>query len=151
MIIGMATSADLDAIGALEAEGFTHASWSRASWAAELDADDRHVLVARSPEGVLGVATFQTVADVADLLRVVVRADQRGRGIARRLVTAGLDWAQAMGAHRMLLEVETGNDSALALYHRFGFEPVGRRDDYYGPGLHALVMSRDLGEELVDA
>lgn len=151
MIIGQATTADLDAIGALEVEGFEHAIWSRDAWASELDADDRHVLVARTPDGVVGVATFQTVAEVADLHRVVVRADRRGRGIAHRLLTAGMEWAEAMGAGRMVLEVEVGNAAALQLYDRFGFLPLGRRADYYGPGLHALVMARTLREELVDA
>ena len=56
-----------------------------------------------------------------------------------------------MGAGRMLLEVEVDNTSALALYDRFGFAPVGRRADYYGPGHHALVMERPLREELVQA
>lgn len=151
MIIAMADRLDLDAIEALEADGFTHGRWSRQAWAAELEADDRHVLVARAPSGVVGVATFQTVADMADLHRVVVDAAHRGRGIARLLVTAGLEWAQAMGAGRMLLEVEVDNTSALALYDRFGFAPVGRRADYYGPGHHALVMERPLREELVQA
>lgn len=151
MIIAMAVPADLDAIEALEVSGFPHGAWSREAWASELDADDRHVLVVRAPDGVIGVATFQTVADVADLHRVVVRADQRGRGVARRLITAGIEWAEAMGAERMMLEVEAGNDTALRLYDGFGFVPLGRRADYYGPGRHALVMERALREELVDA
>lgn len=150
MIVAQAVSEDLDAIVALEAEGFDHASWSRDAWASELSGDDRHVLVARAPDGVIGVATFQTVADVADLHRVVVREDRRGRGVARRLITAGTEWAEAMGAERMMLEVEVGNESAIALYDRFGFELVGRRADYYGEGRHALVMARELGRELVE-
>ncbi len=149
MIIAQATTDDLDAIVALESEGFDHACWSRDAWAAELTGADRHVLVARSPGGVVGVATFQTVAEVADLHRVVVRADRRGEGIARRLFTAGTEWAEAMGAERMMLEVEVGNEAALTAYERFGFEPVGRRADYYGPGRDALVMARDLRGELV--
>ena len=67
------------------------------------------------------------------------------------MITAGTEWAEAMGAERMLLEVEVDNASAIALYDRFGFEPIARRTDYYGPGRDALVMSRDLGRELVDA
>lgn len=151
MIIARARRDDLDTIVSLEAEGFEHAGWSREAWAAELDSQDRHVLVARAPEGVVGVATFQTVADTADLHRVVVRVDHRGTGIGHRLVAAGLEWAEAMGAERMLLEVDVDNVSARALYERFGFEALARRDDYYGPGHHALVMARALGEELVGA
>lgn len=151
MIIAMAGAADLDAIEALESEGFDIARWSRDAWASELVTADRHVLVARAPEGVVGVATFQTVADVADLHRVVVATTHRGRGIARRLVTAGIEWAEGMGAERMLLEVAVDNTAALALYEHFGFELVGRRADYYAPGHDALVLERSLREELIEA
>lgn len=151
MIIAMADTADLDAIEALESDGFEHGRWSRDAWAGELAAADRHVLVARGVAGVVGVATFQTVAETADLHRVVVDAQHRGRGIARRLITAGIEWAQAMGAERMVLEVDVDNASALSLYDRFGFAPIGRRADYYGPGVHALVLERELGTEGVDA
>ncbi len=152
MIIAQAELADLAAIVDLENEGFEHSVWSEQAWRSEIEADDRHVLVARSGDGpVVGVATFQTVAEVADLHRVVVRADQRGRGIARRLLNAGLEWAEAMGAHELMLEVEIDNQPALRLYERYGFTPLARRDDYYGPGLHAVVMSRPLGARVRDA
>lgn len=147
MILSRATLADLPQIAVLEREGFEHAGWSPDAWRDEIDGADRHVLVARDADGaVVGVATFQVVADVADLHRVVVRADQRGRGIGGRLVLAGIDWAQASGAQRVLLEVEAENAPALALYERLGFRPVGRRADYYGVGVHALVMELALRE-----
>lgn len=145
MIVARAVADDLDAIESLEREGFDHARWSRDAWRSELEGADRYVLVVRSPEGVVGVATFQTVADSADLHRVVVRTDHRGQGIARRLITAGMEWAEAMGAERMLLEVEWDNAAALRLYDRFGFVPLARREDYYGAGRHAVVMSHPLG------
>ena len=148
--IAPAEADDLDAIEALENEGFEY-PWSRAAWASELAEDDRLVLVARSDDEVVGVATFQRVVEVADLHRVVVRTDRRGRGIARRLVDAGLAWARSEGVERVMLEVAVDNVAALALYGRFGFVTLARREHYYGPGLHALVMSRDLsGEYLAD-
>ena len=141
MILSRATLADLPQIAVLEREGFEHAGWSPEAWRDEIVGADRHVLVVRDADGaIVGVATFQAVVDVADLHRVVVRADQRGRGIGARLVLAGIDWAQATGAHRVLLEVEAENAPALALYEGLGFRTVGRRSDYYGVGVHALVM-----------
>lgn len=141
MILSRASLADLPQIALLEHEGFEHARWSPEAWREEIAGADRHVLLARDADGaVVGVATFQVVADVADLHRVVVCADQRGRGIGGRLVLGGIDWARAAGAERILLEVETENAPALALYRRLGFRSVGRRADYYGVGVHALVM-----------
>ncbi len=147
MIICRALVSDLADIVELEVGGFEHAQWSESAWLEELTSDDRHVLVTRDMnQAVTGVATFQTVADTADLHRVVVRSDVRGQGIGRLLVQAGLEWAEAMGATQMLLEVESNNSVAIRLYQNMGFEPIHRRPDYYGEGLHALVMSRPLNQ-----
>ncbi len=145
MIVSRATVRDLDQILALEESGFDRSRWSRTAWLAELEADDRYVLVARDSDGAaVAVATFSAVADTADLLRVIVAPEHRGQGLARALVRAGVQWAQAFGATRLLLEVEESNESARRLYDRSGFRPVARRDDYYGTGRHALVCALDL-------
>lgn len=93
------------------------------------------------------MATFSAVADVADLNRVVVASDARRAGIGRRLVLAGLEWADAMGAQQVMLEVEAGNDPAIALYEQVGFVALARRANYYGAGADALVMALPLGRE----
>ena len=141
MIVYRAKPEDLDAIMALEASGFDHAGWSRESWAGELTEPHRQVLAYRDADHrIVAVATLHLVADFADLLRVVVTPERRGQGIARKLLIASILMAQAAGAVRILLEVEEDNASALAVYARLGFTPIDRRRDYYGPGLHALVM-----------
>lgn len=143
MIISSATVADLDAIHLLEQSGFDRAQqWSREAWRAELENADRLVLVRHDARGqVVGVATFSLAADMADLLRVIVAPDSRGRGIGGSLVRAGMDWAKAVGARRMLLEVEPGNAPAVRTYEKLGFSTLDRRRDYYGTGLDALVMA----------
>jgi ribosomal-protein-alanine N-acetyltransferase len=40
----------------------------------------------------------------------------------------------------MILEVDYTNDPAIALYARVGFEQLTARENYYGPGQHALIM-----------
>lgn len=144
-VISSASPADLDAILELERTGFEPASqWSGESWTAELSGTDRCVLVVRDGARLAGVATFQVVAEVADLHRVVVAPEQRGRGIGRALIEAGMDWAAEQSAERMLLEVEHDNAPALVLYRRAGFAEIARRGDYYGAGRHALVMQKEL-------
>lgn len=150
MIITHASVADLDGILALEQDGFAHEEqWSPSAWADELAAEGRCVLTHTDSDGqILGVATFSCVEDLADLNRVVVHPKARGRGVGASLVRAGVEWAQALGATRMLLEVRTDNASALSLYHRLGFDQISRRRDYYGPGRDAVVMHRLIGEEI---
>lgn len=146
MIITHARETDLGDIVALEQAGFDAAEqWSADSWAAELANPDRYVLARLDADArIIGVATFSCVAEMADLHRVIVRPDVRGRGIGASLVRAGLEWASAVGGKRMLLEVRPDNHPAVAVYRRLGFEPVATRRDYYGPGRHALVMQRSL-------
>jgi [ribosomal protein S18]-alanine N-acetyltransferase len=149
MIITHASVADLDGILALEQDGFADCEqWSSHAWAEELAAPDRCVLAHTDADGqILGVATFSCAADMADLNRVVVHPHARGRGVGASLMRAGLEWAQAVGANRMLLEVRTDNHPAVSLYSRMGFDQISRRPDYYGPGRDALVMLRPIGEE----
>ena len=148
MIVEPAGLADLP--GIVELESHFDVPWSESSWRAELEGDQRFVLVARrDSDAIVGVVCFQLVDDVADLHRIVVAPDQRRLGLARVMLVSGLRWAISNGATRMLLEVEHSNDAAITLYRGYGFREVARRPDYYGPGAHALVLERCL--EGVDA
>jgi ribosomal-protein-alanine N-acetyltransferase len=143
MIISHATARDLDGILALERLGFAKPHrWSRDSWAAELSEPNRLVLSRHDARGdLIGVATFSVGGDIVDLLRVVVHPDRRRQGIGTSLVRTGLEWARAIGAARMLLEVRPDNKAAVKTYAKLGFEKLTRRRDYYGTGVDALVMA----------
>ena len=146
MIITHARHDDLSEILELEHAGFEASErWSAAAWAEELASSERYVLARLDRDArIMGVATFSCVADMADLLRVIVRPDARGHGVGASLVRAGLEWAGAVGARRMLLEVRPNNAPAIALYRSLGFANLTTRRDYYGPGKHALVMLKPL-------
>lgn len=141
-----ATLEDVPAIAELDTQSFpVKERWSENLWADELRADDRFVLVAEDSAGVLiGVATFQLIDDVLDLLRVMVSARWRGMGVAADLLRAGILFATSHGCTRMLLEVRDDNERAIALYERFGFHVIDTRSNYYGPGLDALVMQHEV-------
>lgn len=147
MNVQIATLDDLPAILRLEAD-FPQ-PWSEDSWRAELVGDGRLVLMARRGEDMVGVACFQHVDEVVDLHRIVVGAEHRRLGFARIMLLAGMRWAIGRGAARMLLEVEHGNEPAIALYRGYGFRQVATRRSYYGPGADALILERPL--EGVDA
>jgi len=150
-----ATADDLGAIVALEDECFDVDKWSRQSWLDELDGTGRIVLVATVPDTicsddgcqafdrVASAACFHGAAGTSELYRVMTSPEHRGLGLATLLLVRGHQWAAGLGATEMLLEVRAGN-AARALYADAGFVPLYERSNYYGPGLHALVMRREL-------
>jgi ribosomal protein S18 acetylase RimI-like enzyme len=70
--------------------------------------------------------------------RTVV-SEARGKKLGVRLMLALVDAALEHNARHLTLEVRLSNTPAQGLYERFGFEPVGRRKDYYVDE-DALVM-----------
>jgi ribosomal-protein-alanine N-acetyltransferase len=131
---------DLAAIMALEGAGFPEAErWSERSWLGELLGDGRTVLIAGA-HAPIGVITVQTSGELADLHRLVVAPGYRRRGVGTQLTTAAVRAVRHLGARAMILEVDYTNDPAIALYARVGFEQLTARENYYGPGQHALIM-----------
>ncbi|WP_322903202.1 GNAT family N-acetyltransferase [Paenibacillus campi] len=74
-------------------------------------------------------AIRQLDAQYAELKRFFVRADQRRKGIASRLLAALETAAFAQGATGMRLETGDGQPEAIAFYERHGYvaiEPFGQ-------------------------
>jgi ribosomal-protein-alanine N-acetyltransferase len=143
--VRLAAGADLPRLAELEAAGFAE-PWSPEMLAAELTHPGSVVLVAGGGDGraLSGYACFRLGAGEAELLRVAVAPEARGRGIARQLIAAGFERLRVAGIATCFLEVRPANASALAVYHALGFERRGHRRAYYRDGSDALVLRRDL-------
>ena len=66
-------------------------------------------------------------ANVAELLRLYLDPDQRGRGLGETLVGLVLDWCCAERIARLELWSDTRFEHAHRLYLRLGFRPDGER------------------------
>lgn len=75
--------------------------------------------------------------DAAFVSNVSVDAPYTRRGIARRLMAAAVGHARALGFARLVLEVDAGAASALALYRGLGFVMVSENE-------RTLTMHLDL-------
>lgn len=139
-MIRPAGPADAEAIAATEAASLADA-WSVESVRGEIAASSRLVIV---DDAGRGHAIVMVAPPTADLLRIAVRPEHRGAGLATRLLAAAREQAAARGAEAMLLEVADDNAAARALYARDGFGEVGRRKGYYAGGVDALVLRREL-------
>jgi ribosomal-protein-alanine N-acetyltransferase len=142
-----ATYGDAAAIAALHAASF-HQGWS--DGVVEGLLLERNVIAHRAMVGgtLAGFILSRLAADEAEILSVAVALPQRGRGLARALLTLHLRWLAGLGARAVFLEVDEDNAPARRLYARGGFREVGRREGYYQQGraqpAAALVLRRDL-------
>ena len=98
------------------------------------------MLVATVGEARAGFCEWrQTAPDEAEILNLEVAGAWRRRGIASALLAALLGAAHGT----IFLEVAENNAAALALYCRFGWEPVAIRKGYYHAGnVNAIVMKK---------
>lgn len=135
--------ADIAVIVGIEQACFGGSAWSESLVTDEVRSD-RHVVLVT--DDVAGYGAISLAGDVADLDRIAVLPDARGRGLARELLAALVDSARDLGADRMLLEVAADNTAAIGLYESVGFETISTRAGYYAGGVDALVMEQSIAE-----
>ena len=138
---------DLAAVAALEAAVFSeahHEPWTEQVFYDDFTTPGHIWWVAHDQGNIVGYAGGAFVEGELQVANVAVAPERRGQGIAGRLLERVSYDAQMLGGTTAVLEVEVGNDSAVALYTRLGFAEAGRRKGYYGPGHDATVMTADL-------
>ncbi|AYN41576.1 GNAT family N-acetyltransferase [Streptomyces dangxiongensis] len=82
---------------------------------------------AGTPAGSAGVRLLD--ADTAELTRVFVREEARGRGGAALLIAAAEETARGLGARRIVLDTRGDLVEARALYARLGYTETGPHND----------------------
>ncbi len=141
----LTSSADLDAVLAIEEASFT-SPWTREMYLAELARPDvSFIYLARTAEGrVVGFCSFWRVADELHINNLAVAPGHRRGGAASALLARTLAEGARLGARRIFLEVRQSNHAARQLYARLGFSVVGVRRRYYThPDEDALVLCRE--------
>lgn len=82
--------------------------------------------------------------DTMDIVNIVVDKNYRKTGIASKLLNHVLELYKDVS--NILLEVNEKNESAIALYKKYNFEVINKRNNYYGSDT-ALIMKRDVENE----
>ena len=127
----------LPALAEIERACF-HAPWSVNALGVELGKG--LFLVAKC-----GYVGCQTVLDEGYITNVAVSHDFRRQGIGRLLIQTLTERAQQAQLAFVTLEVRASNDPAIALYTAAGYEPVGRRKNFYrSPTEDAILMTLQL-------
>lgn len=65
---------------------------------------------------------------------------RQGQGIGPKLLTHVLAELAQREVRHVYLEVRAENRRAIAMYEKFGFQPMRRLPDYYGPGIDGISM-----------
>jgi ribosomal-protein-alanine N-acetyltransferase len=124
---------DLDAVMGVMEDSFDPSygeAWTAPQCAGLMPMPGVWLSLARDGNGVIGFALGRLVADEAELLLLGVKRASQRTGAGELLVQRFVSVARAKGAKRLHLEVRDGNH-AVKLYARAGFNPVGRRKNYY--------------------
>lgn len=133
----------------IESQVYSH-PWNTSLFFSELALrHNRAYTVAQVGSLVVGYSGLMFVGDDAHITTIAVDPIWQRHQIASRLMLHNARLALHNGARHITLEVRVSNESAQAMYRKFGFAPAGVRKNYYvGINEDALVMwANDIDSE----
>ncbi len=141
-------SLDIPVLVGMEKEIYPESPWSAAQFREELAGvpSSRKYLVATEDNEIIGYGGIALAGDVADIHTLTVIPSYRRRGIATEILHQLEAWATSKGITAFMLEMREGNLQAQPLYEKHGYSVISRRDNYYSPGIHALIMRKEAGK-----
>lgn len=80
---------------------------------------------------VVAYGGYWLMGEDAHIVSIAVDPQWRRQGLAEWLMLELIATAWQQGAHLVTLEMRVSNSAAGALYHKLGFQEVGRRKRYY--------------------
>jgi len=114
----------------------------------EVSGDRGAFLIVRRDGDPIGCGALRKLDDTtAELKRMYVAPDARGRGVGRQLIAALEAQARALGLSRLVLETGTRQAAALALYRSTGFEVIPLYGEYVRSADTSICMGKDLASD----
>ncbi|MDY7002874.1 MAG: ribosomal protein S18-alanine N-acetyltransferase [Cyanobacteriota bacterium] len=94
-------------------------------------------------QSIIGIGCLWAILEEAHITILGIHPQYQGLGLGQLLLYSLMRSAWDRELERATLEVAASNTSALSLYHKFGFQDVGRRRGYYQQtGEDALILWR---------
>ncbi len=142
LVIRRMTVEDVPAAHAIDLSSFT-LPWPERSFRFEVtDNPAARCWVAELDGRLVGMLVLWMIVDEVHIATLATHPNFRRQGIAKQLLVKSLENACEEGARAAFLEVRAGNEAALCMYKKFGFEEVGRRERYYKDnGEDAILMT----------
>jgi [ribosomal protein S18]-alanine N-acetyltransferase len=105
-------------------------AWTAAQCLSALAMPGCRLLMARQDQTICGFAMTRWVLDTEELLMIGVSQSTQRRAVGSKLLQEIVRLANEENRVQLFLEVRDGNP-AYYFYARFGFQPIGRRKQYY--------------------
>ncbi len=105
-------------------------SWTAAQCLSALALPHCRLLIAKAGDIVAGFTMSRWVLDTEELLMIGVAKAWQRRDIGSKLLGAIIAHARNDGRSKLFIEVRDGNPADY-FYRASGFEPIGRRKQYY--------------------
>lgn len=93
-----------------------------------------------------GIGSMYCVFDDCEIMNIAVSQSFRKKGVASAILESLVSHAVQKGCSTITLEVAVDNESAIALYKKFGFSEVGKRKGFYR-SIDASVMQKSILEK----
>lgn len=108
--------------------------------------DDKHFLMGLFDEDqLIGFCVYSIVLDEAEILQLVVQKNSQGNGYGYTILNNICAILSEQNITQLFLEVMVGNNIAINLYQKIGFNIIGKRKNYYnidGKRFDAILMAK---------
>ncbi len=146
IIFRLVTESDSEKAAIVESESLSTA-WSEKQIRDSITNEFSVYTVAVCGEDICGIGSMYCVAGEGQIMNIAVSEKYRRRGIAEGIMNFLDGEAIRRNCDVITLEVAENNRSALSLYEKCGYSPVGHRKGFYG-GVDATIMEKTLKRDL---
>jgi ribosomal-protein-alanine N-acetyltransferase len=117
--------------------------WDLNSWSSFLSDSGKVLFVLTNSDEIIGFSMFQfsDIDRFAHLLKILIIPSYREQSLGSFLLSKSLVSLREKGVANFYLEVEQGNQSALKLYEKSGFNIIHSKKDFYGENRSAYIMT----------
>lgn len=140
------TKSELDTIIKIDKQA-NKTPWSLYDYEESFKNPNHYCIGYKIEEKLIGFCVYGLVLDEAEILQIVIDKDSHGKGHGYQLLNHISNILKKQKASQIFLEVMLGNSHAINLYHKSGFNIVGRRKNYYrvdGKNIDAILMAKTL-------
>lgn len=140
-MVQQVTSEHITGIAEVEKACFAQ-PWSVQSLTDELAKENAVMFAALKNDGtVIGWAGLEHICGEGSVTNVAVLPPERRNGVGEALTRALLSESNKLSLDWLMLEVRISNVTAISLYQKLGFKPIGIRPNFYDfPREDAMLM-----------